>query len=102
VRVNGRLVTTFEPLADVLDSSVGQTITVQVERGGEVLEQRLEVGDLHAITPAEYLEFGDAVVHVLSYQMARHLNAPVQGVFVASPAMRSALRACRAARSFRT
>jgi S1-C subfamily serine protease len=85
VRVNGRLVTTFEPLAEVLDSSVGQAITLQVERGGEVLERRLEVGDLHAITPAEYLEFGDAVVHALSYQMARHFNAPVQGVFVANP-----------------
>ena len=85
VRVNGKLVTTFEPLADVLDSSVGQTITVQVERGGAVLEPRLEVGDLHTITPSEYLEFGDAVVHTLSYQMARHFNAPVQGVFVANP-----------------
>lgn len=85
VRVNGRLVTTFDPLADVLDGSVGQSITVQVERGGEVLERRLAVGDLHAITPAEYLEFGDAVVHTISYQMARHLNAPVQGVYVANP-----------------
>lgn len=85
VRVNGRLVSTFEPLAEVLDSSVGQAITVQVERGGETLDRRLEVGDLHAITPAEYLEFGDAVVHALSYQMARHLNTPVQGVYVANP-----------------
>jgi S1-C subfamily serine protease len=85
VRVNGRLVTTFEPLAEVLDAAVGQAIDVQVERGGERLERRLEVQDLHAITPAEYLEFGDAVVHALSYQMARHLNAPISGVFVANP-----------------
>ncbi len=85
VRVNGQLVTTFDPLADVLDGAVGKTISLQVERGGEVLERRLEVGDLHAITPAEYLEFGDAVVHTLSYQMARHLNAPIQGVYVANP-----------------
>ena len=85
VRVNGELVTTFTPLEQVLDDSVGRQVTVQVERGGELIEQRLEVQDLHAITPAEYLEFGDAVVHGLSYQMARHFNAPVQGVFVANP-----------------
>ena len=85
VRVDGRLVTTFEPLAHVLDGSVGRTIALEVERGGQVIERQLEVGDLHAVTPAEYLEFGDAVVHALSYQMARHLNAPVQGVYVANP-----------------
>jgi S1-C subfamily serine protease len=85
VRVNGRLVATFDPLAEVLDSSVGQDIDVEVERGGEVVRMRLAVQDLTAITPAGYLEFGDTVVHDLSYQMARHLNAPVQGVFVANP-----------------
>jgi S1-C subfamily serine protease len=85
VRVNGRLVTTFDPLAETLDSSVGRGIAVEIERGGERIERQLTVQDLHAITPAEYLEFGDAVVHALSYQMARHFNMPVQGVFVANP-----------------
>ena len=85
VRLNGRLVATFDPLEDVLDSSVGRTIDLEVERGGEVLRRRLVVQDLHSITPASYLEFGDAVVHELSYQMARHFNAPVEGVFVANP-----------------
>ena len=85
VRVNGRLVTTFEPLAETLDTSVGREISVELERGGERIERRLVVQDLHAITPAEYLEFGDAVVHALSYQMARHFNLPVRGVFVANP-----------------
>ncbi|NJD32887.1 MAG: PDZ domain-containing protein, partial [Gammaproteobacteria bacterium] len=85
VRVNGRLIATFDPLEEILDSSVGRTIEVEVERGGEVLTKQLVVQDLNSITPASYLEFGDAVVHDLSYQMARHMNAPVQGVFVANP-----------------
>jgi S1-C subfamily serine protease len=85
VRVNGRLTATFEPLADVLDSSVGQTVRLEVERGGTVLERSFVVQDLNAITPARYLQFGDAVVHDLSYQMARHMNAPLRGVFVANP-----------------
>ena len=83
--LNGQLVTTFQPLEEVLDASVGRAVEVVVERGGERVQQSLPVDDLHAITPSEYLEFGDAVVHTLSYQMARHFNAPVRGVFVANP-----------------
>ena len=78
-------------------TSVGKTSSSNVERGGEELARTLAVQDLHAITPAEYLEFGDAVVHTLSYQMARHLNAPVQGVYVANPGL-LARRGRRAAR----
>jgi S1-C subfamily serine protease len=85
VRIDGRLVTTFDPLASILDGAVGGTVEVEVERGGERITRRIEVQDLHSITPAEYLEFGDAVVNQLSYQMARHLNLPVRGVFVANP-----------------
>jgi S1-C subfamily serine protease len=83
--VGDRLVTTFEPLDQIVDASVGKTIELTVERGGERVVQQLPVEDLHAISPSEYLEFGDAVVHSLSYQMARHFNAPVRGVFVANP-----------------
>ncbi|HWJ04599.1 MAG TPA: trypsin-like peptidase domain-containing protein [Steroidobacteraceae bacterium] len=83
--INGRLVTTFEPLEDILDSSVGGTVDIAVERGGERIRQTLPVGDLHAISPSAYMEFGEGVVHTLSYQMARHFNAPVRGVFVANP-----------------
>jgi pro-apoptotic serine protease NMA111 len=85
VSVDGQLVTTFDPLAAILDGAVGREIEVQIERGGERITRRITVQDLHSITPAEYLEFGDAVVHQLSYQMARHLNLPVRGVFVANP-----------------
>jgi S1-C subfamily serine protease len=84
-RVDGRLITTFRPLDEILDGAVNKEITVGIERGGDPMEQRLRVQDLHSITPAEYLEFGDTVVHTLSYQMARHFNAPVRGAFVANP-----------------
>ena len=84
-RVDGKLIATFRPLDEILDGAVDQEITVEIERGGDRVEQRLRVQDLHSITPAEYLEFGDAVVHTLSYQMARHFNAPVSGAFVANP-----------------
>jgi S1-C subfamily serine protease len=85
VRVDGKLITTFRPLDEMLDDSVGKSLKFAIQRGGRVLEQTVMVEDLNAITPAEYLEFGDAVVHTLSYQMARHLNAPVRGAYVANP-----------------
>jgi S1-C subfamily serine protease len=50
-----------------------------------VIERRLTVEDLYAITPDEYLEFGDGVVHNLSWQQARHINVPIRGVYVANP-----------------
>ncbi len=53
--------------------------------GGDQFRQEVSVNDLHAITPDEVLQFGDAIVHTLSYQQARHFNLPVAGVFVANP-----------------
>jgi pro-apoptotic serine protease NMA111 len=84
VRVNGALVTRFEPLEAVLDDSVGANVELQLQRGGTLYTARLRVDDLDSITPAAYLEFGDTVVHTLSYQEARAFHRPVRGVFVAS------------------
>ncbi|TNF37995.1 MAG: hypothetical protein EP315_01810, partial [Gammaproteobacteria bacterium] len=52
---------------------------------GTPVEVVLQVGDLHQITPDRYISFGEAVVHNLSYQQARHLNRPIEGVYVAQP-----------------
>jgi S1-C subfamily serine protease len=85
VRANGRLVSEFDPLNELLDANVGGNLEIQAERGGEPVTVQLAVQDLHAITPARYLDFGEAVVHELSYQQARHFNTPVRGVYVANP-----------------
>ncbi|TLZ07777.1 MAG: PDZ domain-containing protein [Gammaproteobacteria bacterium] len=85
MRLNGRYVTQFEPLEDVIDGSVGKEVELELERGGKVLSAKLPVGDLHAITPSAYAEFGDAVVNTMSYQQARHFNVPTRGVYIANP-----------------
>jgi S1-C subfamily serine protease len=85
VRVNGRLVAEFEPLEQVLDNDVGGSIELELERGGKPLAAKINIGDLHDISPNAYLEFGDAVVHTVSYQQARHFNVAVSGVYVANP-----------------
>jgi pro-apoptotic serine protease NMA111 len=85
VAVDGKPIPEFFALEDVLDSHVGQQINVEIQRGRETVRHALGVQSLSAITADEYLEFGEAVVHTLSYQQARHFNVPVQGVYVANP-----------------
>lgn len=85
VKVDGEYITEFVPLEARLDENVGRSAMLTVERNGASLDIALPVQDLHAITPAEYLEFGDAVLHVLSLQQARHFNRPIDGVYVANP-----------------
>ncbi|MCS6946887.1 MAG: trypsin-like peptidase domain-containing protein, partial [Steroidobacteraceae bacterium] len=85
VKLDGRYITQFEPLASVLDDRVGGTVTMNLLRGGQPIEAVLEVGDLHAITPDSYIEMADGIVHTLSWQQARHFNLPVRGAYVANP-----------------
>lgn len=83
--INGRPIAEFDALAATLDDSVGGRLSVEVERGGVAHRLELGVADLETLSPASLLELGDTVLHDLSWQMARHLNLPVQGVFVANP-----------------
>jgi S1-C subfamily serine protease len=85
VAVDGKPIPEFFALEDVLDNHVGLKIKLEVQRGSATLQHDLAVQSLSAITADEYLEFGEAVVHTLSYQQARHYNLPIQGVYVANP-----------------
>jgi S1-C subfamily serine protease len=85
VEIDGQLIAEFVPLAAVLDAAVGREVAVVVERGGQRLEHRVQVDDLHRITPDEYVEYGDGVFHNLSYQQARHFHRSVAGVYIANP-----------------
>ncbi len=85
VQVGDQLITEFVPLAAVMDDNVGKPLMFEIQRGGATLRQDLTVDDLHNITPAEFVQFGDAVVHDLSYQQARHFNRSLRGVYVANP-----------------
>lgn len=85
LRINGEIITEFVPLAAILDDSVGEQISIEIERGGKNIRETILVSDLHSITPDEFLDFGDAIVNNLSYQQARHYNHPVSGVYVANP-----------------
>src|ERR1700723_1816936 len=85
VGIDGKPVPEFFALEDVLDSHVGQQVKVDVLRGTQTVQHDLNVQSLSAITPDEFIEFGEAVVHTLSYQQARHFNVPIKGVYIANP-----------------
>jgi S1-C subfamily serine protease len=85
LKLDDEYVTQFEPLSAALDDAVGREVRLELSRGGKAVAATLPVGDLHAITPAAYVEFGDSIVHTLSYQQARHFNVPVRGAYIANP-----------------
>jgi S1-C subfamily serine protease len=85
VAIDGKPIPEFFALEEVLDNRVGRRVKVEVQRGSQTLQHDLDVQSLSAITPDEFIEFGEAVVHTLSYQQARHFNVPIKGVYIANP-----------------
>ncbi|HEY1991499.1 MAG TPA: trypsin-like peptidase domain-containing protein [Gammaproteobacteria bacterium] len=83
--VDGKALSTFVPLDEVMDSSVGQTLSLGILRSGKPMTVSMKVQDLYALSPKSYLEFGGATLNDLSLQVARGFNAPVKGVYVANP-----------------
>jgi len=74
----------FEELEFFLDRHVNQSVQLTFERQGRRLTEQLQVADLHAITPSEFIEVGGAILHPLSYQLARQVNMPLRGIYVAN------------------
>ena len=85
VAIDGKPIPEFFSLEEVLDNHVGRRVKLEVRRGSQTLQHDLDVESLSAITPDEFIEFGEAVVHTLSYQQARHFNVPIKGVYIANP-----------------
>ncbi|KAI0910096.1 Pro-apoptotic serine protease NMA111 [Ustulina deusta] len=84
LKVNGEMVTQFIRLDDILDSNVGNTIRLMLQRGGEDVEVDVQVGNLHDITPDRFVTVAGGSFHDLSYQQARLYGVACKGggVFV--------------------
>ncbi len=85
VAVNDQFLGGFLRLEEILDDSVGESVSLRVERGGQELELELAVADLHGLIPDRYLEMGGAVVNPLSYHQARNYSVPASGVYLSNP-----------------
>jgi S1-C subfamily serine protease len=73
----------FARLEAALDANLGGSVRASVERDGRPLALELPVQDLEAVTPAAYLELSGAVLHALSFQLARSYGVRLGGVFLA-------------------
>ncbi len=85
ISIDGKPAPEFFSLENILDDHVGQVLEVEVQRGGERIGYSLRVENLESITADEFIEFGEAVVHTLSYEEARSFHLPIKGIFVAYP-----------------
>lgn len=82
-----RFIDNFYSLWEIIDESVGKEIELTFYRGKELRVVSVAVQDLHSITPKTFLEIGEAVLHPLSYQLARSHNLACRGLFVATSGM---------------
>jgi S1-C subfamily serine protease len=85
LRVDGKSLSTFTPLDDLMDKSVGKSLAFDIVRGGKAMTVSIKVQDLDTLSPESYLEFGGSTLNDLSLQAARGYNVPVHGVYVANP-----------------
>ena len=82
-----RYITNFYGLWQIIDEAVDEEIELTFYRGRERRVVNVKIQDLHSITPNRFLEIGEAVVHQLSYQLARSHHLPCKGLFVATSGM---------------
>ncbi|KAJ6258154.1 hypothetical protein Dda_7071 [Drechslerella dactyloides] len=82
---NGRLLKSYLDLEAVLDTSIGQTITLGIVREGERLNTPVQVQDYAETEPREIYELHESVFHGIPSRIAMTFNIPIDsGVFVAS------------------
>ncbi|KAJ2628443.1 hypothetical protein H4R22_003885 [Coemansia sp. RSA 1290] len=84
LQINGKLVTHFVTLEEILDSHIGSTIDVVVNRGGKDIKSQVLVEDMHKFTPTRLVTVGSCVLHDFSYQLAYSCKLPPRGVFMTS------------------
>ncbi|KAF3904195.1 hypothetical protein AA313_de0210161 [Arthrobotrys entomopaga] len=82
---NGKYITNFISLWEIIDDSVGKEITLEVYRAKVLRSCTVKVQDLHSITPDRFLHLGGAIFHDASYQECRWYNEAIgNGTFCAS------------------
>lgn len=84
VSINDTLINSFIQVDEILDASVGQDLTIVVDRAGKQITVKVTVGDLHAITPRRFVDINGTAFQDVGYQIAMGFSRPVKGVYVSS------------------
>jgi len=84
ISVEGIIVNTFNALEVILDSSIGKSLAILIQRDSEIMTISGKVQDLHAVSPREVISYGDCYVHSVPYVTAIHKDYYIdKGVFLA-------------------
>ena len=82
ISINDKLITSFVQVDEILDDNVGNDVEFLIQRNGVNIKHTIKVGNLHDITPSEYIYVCGATFNELSYQLARIYGIPVKGCYV--------------------
>ena len=92
LELDGRPIAHFDELAQELDDRAptpdqpinpNGTCTLTLFRDQRIVQVQAKVDDLHSITPSRFFEVGGAVVHSLSFQLARSFLHAAGAPFIA-------------------
>lgn len=75
----------FLQLETLLNNNVDKQLSVSMIRNNKRIDARLSVDDLFALTPDQYVQYGNAVAIPVGISMARLFNIPVKGVTLVDP-----------------
>jgi S1-C subfamily serine protease len=73
ISVNGKKLSKFLDLEDILDNFVGKAVDLVFVRSGVEISCSIVVQDLHLITPERFVSFGGGNFSTISYQLARQV-----------------------------
>ena len=79
LKINDELINQFVRLDDILDTNVGMDIELLLQRGSREVKVKVDVEDLHSITPDRFVEVAGGTFLDFSYQKARYYALAVKG-----------------------
>lgn len=83
--VSDTRVDNFFDLESLLNAQMGKQVKVAFYRNDKMIEHDVNIDDLFALTPNEYIEYGKAMAIPVGINMARLFNIPVNGVTLVDP-----------------